>query len=436
MAQGLTRHKPANEVFMLHRTRMFASLVAVLALLAVSLNALPSASRPEEVGLSSERLARIRDTMKSHITAGDISGAVTLVARKGRVAHVEAHGLMDLESKKPMPQNAVFRMASMTKPIVGTAVLMMVEEGKVRLSDPVSRFIPEFKALKVAVDMPRASSGPAAQAAEPAFYTVPPTREITVRDLLTHTSGLVSGGVSASEAAKIRRTPTDTLATYLPKLASVPLAFQPGSRWTYSPGAGFDTLGRIVEVASGQTLDQFFKQRIFAPLGMKDTFFYGPSDRQPRVPTMYQRSPDGMRPAENPDRLRSAVYFSGGGGLLGTAEDYSQFAQMLLNGGHLNGTRLLGPRTVDLMRSVHVPDTFAGRAPGRGFGLSVQVVADPVAAGWNVSADSYGWDGAFGTHFWIDPKEQLVGILMVQTATPNRQTDRDVEAAVMQAIVE
>ncbi len=417
------------------RTSTVAAGFAALALFVVSLDALPTSARPEEVGLSSDRLQRIRETIQRHITAGDISGAVTLVARKGRVAHLEAHGQMDLESKKPMPQNAVFRMASMTKPIVGVAILMMMEEGRVRLSDPVSRFVPEFKGLQVAVEMPR-TPGPATQAVEPTFYTVPAAREITIRDLLTHTSGLVSGGVSATEAAKIQRKPTDTLATYLPKLASVPLAFQPGSRWTYSPGAGFDTLGRIVEAASGQPLDQFLRQRLFGPLGMKDTFFYGPTDRQPRVPTMYQRAPGGMTIVENPDRQRSATYFSGGGGLLGTAEDYVQFAQMLLNGGQLNGTRLLGPKTVELMRSVHVPDTLAGRPAGRGFGLSVQVVDNPVAAGHSVSAGSYGWDGAFGTHFWIDPKEQLVGILMVQTASPNRQTDRDFETAVMQAIIE
>jgi CubicO group peptidase (beta-lactamase class C family) len=424
----------------MRRSSAVAICLAVVALLVVTLNGLVTTARPEEVGLSSERLQRIRDTIQRHIAAGDISGAVTLVARKGRVAHLEAHGQMDRESKKPMAPDAVFRLASMTKPIEGVAVLMMMEEGKVRLTDPVSRFIPEFKALKVAVEMPRAPGAPGAatatEAPAPAFYTVPAAREITVKDLLTHTSGLVSGGISATEAAKIQRTPTDSLATYLPKLASVPLAFQPGSRWTYSPGAGFDALGRIVEVASGQSLDQFFKQRIFAPLGMKDTSFYGPADVHARVVAMYERSPQGLKLVATPDRQRSPAYFGGGGGLRGSAEDYVQFAQMLVNGGQLNGTRLLSPRTVDLMRSVHVPDTLPGRPAGRGFGLSVQVVANPVAAGHSVSAGSYGWDGAYGTHFWVDPKEQLVGILMVQTSGPNRQTDRDFETAVMQAVVE
>ncbi len=215
---------------MTFRIRLTASVLGFVALWFVSVRALPTAAKPEDVGFSAARLQRIQETIQRHITAGDISGAVTLVARKGRIAHLAAHGQMDLESKKPMPQNAVFRLASMTKPIVGSAIMMMIEEGKVRLSDPVSRFIPEFKGLKVAVEQPR--TGPAAPNAATPFYTVPASREITVRDLLTHTSGLVSGGVSATEAAKIERKPTDTLATYLPRLASVPLAFQPGSRWT------------------------------------------------------------------------------------------------------------------------------------------------------------------------------------------------------------
>jgi CubicO group peptidase (beta-lactamase class C family) len=418
------------------------ALLAAIALLVLPLRAETTRARPEDVGLSSERLLRIQDTMRRHIEAGDFSGAVTLVARKGRLAHLEAHGIMDLETKTPMPRDAVFRIASMTKPVIAVAILMMMEEGKLRLSDPVSRFIPEFKNLKYAVPLEPAPGagrgpGPGAPSAETPFYTVPTNREITIRDLLTHTSGLVSGGISATEAAKIERKPTDTLADYLPKLGAVPLAFQPGTRWTYSPGAGFDTLGRIVEVASGQPLDQFLRQRIFVPLGMKDTFFYfPPKDRLSRVPLVYQRTPNGMQKVENPDSARSAVYFGGGGGLLSTAEDYLQFGQMLLNGGQSNGTRLLGPRTVDLMQSIHVPDTLPGRPPGRSFGLSVQVISDAIAAGVPVSKGSYGWDGAFGTHFWNDPKEQIVGVMMIQTANSNRQADRDFETAIMQAIID
>ena len=256
-----------------------------------------SKAKPEEVGLSSERLTRIHTAIQRHIDAGDISGAVTLVGRKGRLAHLEAQGVMDLASKKPMATDTIFHLASMTKPIAGVAILMLMEEGKLRLTDPVSKYIPELKSLTVAVPMEPGPGPAAGRGAEPKFYTVPAAREITIRDLLTHTSGLVSGGISATEAAKMPRKPTDSLADYIPRLAAVPLAFQPGSRWTYSPGAGFDTLGRVVEVISGQTFDAFLRQRIFEPLGMKDTFFYPPDDRLPRVATIYQRTPEGLQKA-------------------------------------------------------------------------------------------------------------------------------------------
>jgi CubicO group peptidase (beta-lactamase class C family) len=422
---------------MRHNPRLVMKSVAAvglfLALLAFPLGAASTKAKPEEVGLSSDRLSRIHTAIQRHIDAGDISGAVTLVGRKGRLAYLEAQGMMDLASKKPMSTDTIFHLASMTKPIAGVAILMLMEEGKLRLNDPVSKFIPELKALTVAVPVEPGPGPAAARAAEPRFYTVPAAREITIRDLLTHTSGLVSGGISATEAAKMPRKPADALADYIPRLAAVPLAFQPGSRWTYSPGAGFDTLGRVVEVVSGQPFDAFLRQRIFEPLGMKDTFFYPPDDRLPRVATIYQRTPEGLQKAPD-QRVTPGRYFSGGGGLISTAEDYLQFGQMLVNGGQLNGKRLLSPTTVELMSSVHVKDTFPGRPPGRSWGLSVQVISDPLAAGMRVSPGSFGWDGAFGTHFWADPREKIVGLLMVQTS--NREIDRDFENAVMQAIVE
>jgi CubicO group peptidase (beta-lactamase class C family) len=421
---------------MKHNPRVMMKSVAavslLLALLAFPLGAASTKAKPEEVGLSSDRLPRIHAAIQRHIEAGDISGAVTLVGRKGHLAYLEAQGLMDIATKKPMSTDTIFHLASMTKPIAGVAVLMLMEEGKLRLNDPVSKFIPELKTLTVAVPM-EPGPGPAPAGAEPRFYTVPAAREITIRDLLTHTSGLVSGGISATEAAKMPRKPTDALADYIPRLAAVPLAFQPGSRWTYSPGAGFDTLGRVVEVVSGQTFDAFLRQRIFEPLGMKDTFFYPPDDHLARVATIYQRTSEGLKKAAD-QRVTPGRYFSGGGGLMSTAEDYLQFGQMLVNGGQLNGKRLLSPTTVELMSSVHVKDTFPGRPPGRSWGLSVQVISDPVAASMRVSPGSFGWDGAFGTHFWADPREKIVGLLMVQTS--NRDTDRDFENAVMQAIVE
>jgi CubicO group peptidase (beta-lactamase class C family) len=321
----------------------------------------------------------------------------------------------------------------MSKPITGTAILMLVEEGKVRLTDPVSKFIPEFRGMKVGVMM-QAGSGP--NRAE-SSYTMPADREITIRDLLTHTSGLASGGpMSTAEGAKIARKPGETLADFIPRLGTTPLDFQPGTRWSYSPSAGFDTLGRIVEIASGQTFDQFLRQRIFEPLGMKEIFFHPPDDHAARIATTYHRETGALTKVDQGARLSNTSYFSGAGGLMTDAEDYLQFGQMLLNGGQLNSKRLLSPKTVELMSSVHVPDTLPGRPKGRGFGLSVQVVSDPVAANMRVSDGSYGWDGAFGTHFWVDPKEKVVGILMIQTNNPNRELDRDFENAVMQAIVE
>jgi CubicO group peptidase (beta-lactamase class C family) len=408
-------------------------VAAVLPLSAASIQG----TRPEEVGFSSERLQRIHEAVQRHIDAHDIAGAVTLVARKGRIAHFETHGVMDLDSKKPMPKDGLFWIASMSKPITGVAIMMLLEEGKVRLTDPVSKFLPEYRGLKVAVMQERSGPPAAAGSSAPQFYTVPASREITIRDLLSHVSGLVSGGpASTAEAAKVARKPGETLADYLPRLGAVPLDFQPGTRWSYSPSAGFDTLGRVVEILSGQSFDQFLQQRIFEPLGMQDIFFHPAADRLPRVATTYHRAANTLERVDMQARLDNATYFSGAGGLMTDAEGYVQFGQMLLNGGELNGKRLLSPKTVEMMASVHAPDTLPGRPKGRGFGLSVQVVNDAIAAGYRVSDGSYGWDGAYGTHFWVDPKEKVVGILMIQTNNPNRELDRDFENAVMQAIVQ
>ena len=397
---------------------------------------LAAAAKPESVGFSEERLARIQTAIERHIDAREISGAVTLVARKGQIAWLHAQGLMDIEAKKPMRDDAVFRVFSMSKPVCGVAILMLLEEGKVRLNDPVSKFIPEFKGSKVAVVQDRPANARASD--PPKYYTIPAAREITIQDLLTHVSGLASSGPASSYELQglIDTLEGRTLADIMPKFAAASLDFQPGSRWTYSPLAGFDTLGRVVEVASGMTFDQFLKQRIFAPLGMKTTGFYPGDDGWPRVVTAYHRADGMLSKTQNANRLQSKTYFSGAGGLVSTAEEYAQFALMLAAGGQWNGKRLLSPKTVELMSSVFVPDTLPGRAPGRGYGLSVEVVSDPIAAGRRVSKGSFGWDGAFGTHFWVDPREKLVGVMMIQTDNPERQLDRDFENAVMQAIVE
>jgi CubicO group peptidase (beta-lactamase class C family) len=310
-------------------------------------------------------------------------------------------------------------------------VMMLVEEGKIRLADPVSKFIPEFKDLKVAV----------ARAGK--VDLVPAGRPVTIRDLLTHTSGLASGGDGSKTARPeaLRPGGEDTLASYAARVAKVPLDFQPGSRWRYSGLAGIDALARVVEVASGMPFDKFLRQRVFQPLGMKDTFFLrGGDDDNARVASIYRGTGKGLEKV--PSFLRFPKgYHSGAGGLVSTAEDYFRFAQMLANGGELGGKRLLSPRAVALLSSNHVGEMFAGqlgRPRGMGFGLTVEVVVDPVRAGTFRSAGSYGWDGAYGTHFWVDPKARLVAVLLVQApAGPVvRGIQADFETAVMQALVE
>jgi CubicO group peptidase (beta-lactamase class C family) len=415
----------------------FALFLAALGLSVATVSTASSAGvKPEDVGLSSERLQRISQMIARRIAAGEIAGAVTIVARKGKVAFESSQGVMDLDSKQPMTSASMFRIASMTKPAVGVAIMMMVEEGKLHLNDPVSRYIPEFRGMKVGVAQPPqpgpgAGRGSAEQASQ--FYTVPAQREITIKDLLTHVSGLGSGPMGNSGIEKVARKDGEKLSDYIPRLGSTALEFQPGSRWTYSPGAGFETLGRIVEIASGLPLDQFFRTRIFDPLGMKDITFW-PSDAQwKRVATVYARTPGGLaKTVQANDTLSRNVYFRGSGGLFSTASDYVPLGMMLANGGELNGKRLLSRKTVEMMSAAHVPDTLPGRPAGEGYGLSVRVVTNHAARGTMLSDGTFGWTGAQGTHFFVDPKEQLVGVLMVQTTIQEMQ--REFEDLVAQAV--
>ncbi len=428
-------HNRANRPFT-PRLNISRAIVAAVAI-AFTAGLVPS-GKPEDVGLSSDCLQRIHQLMQRYIDEKVIPGAVTVVARRGRIAHFEAQGLMDIEHNVPMRKDGIFRMTSMTKPVIAVAILIMLEEGKVRLTDSVSRFVPEFKNAKVAMEKPAQGSGRGGGPGQgaPEIFTIPAARDITVRDLLTHTSGLESGGAGTSEGNRIAsRDTTSNLAAYIPKLGAVPLDFQPGTQFRYSALAGSETLGRIVEVASGQTLDVFLKQRVFDPLGMKDTAFFPADDKLPRVVTLYDRT---LMKIETPAFLATKTLFSGGGGLWSTADDYLQFAQMLVNGGELNGKRLLGPRTVELMASNHVGDLYSQSSAARGgmgFGLTVEIVEDAVQANRRQSNGSFGWDGAFGTHFWVDRKEQLTGILLIQQSL-NAQLNRDFESAVMQAIVD
>jgi CubicO group peptidase (beta-lactamase class C family) len=423
-------------------SRMMKSTSMLLFILLLSISSMLSAGtipavKPEEVGFSSDRLQRIHELMQKNIEDGNFAGAVTLVARRGRIAHFEAHGMMDLETKKPMEKGAIFRIMSMTKPIVGVSILMLMEEGKIRLSDPASKFIPQLKDLKVAVPLPEAPASPFAPPSQAPkdlrFYTMPADREITILDLLTHTSGMVSGPISMNQNAKVNYQKGETLADYIPRLGNVPLEFQPGTKWAYSAQAGIDTLVRIVEIVSGQTFDQFLKRRLFTPLDMKDTSFYPAENLKPQIATLYRKTPKGLEKQDNP-AFMNGTYLSGGGGLFSTAEDYLRFGQMLANGGELDGNRILGRRTVEVMRSVHIPDTLPGRNPGEGYGLAVRVIHDSGAAGTALTNGSFGWSGAFGTHFWVDPKEKIVAVMMTQGGSI--QLTADFEMAVMQAVID
>jgi len=431
------------------KNRSRIGIFVLLSLLVLQLTAAPvPKGKPEEVGMSTERLQRIEQMIDRRIAKGDMAGAVAIVARKGKVVYLTSRGVMDLETKQPVTPATMFRVASMTKPVTSVALMMMVEEGKVRLNDPVSRYIPEFKNLKVAVADPivAAERGavPAPTAAAggrggrggppPKFTTVVAEREVTIKDLLTHVSGLASGTLSNSTVQAVGRKEGEKLADYIPRLGSTALEFQPGTRWAYSAQAGHDTLGRIVEIASGMPLNEFFQKRIFDPLGMKDITFW-PSDAQwPRVASVYNLGANGLTKNNNPNGMSSKVYFMGSGGLISTAEDYIPFGIMLANGGELNGKRILSRKTVEMLRSAHIPDTLPGRAPGEGYGLGVRVVTNHVKRGTMLSDGTFGWSGVYGTHFFVDPVEQTVGVLLVQTS--NQEVNRDFEDLVAQAIVD
>jgi CubicO group peptidase (beta-lactamase class C family) len=398
-------------------------------------------AKPEEVGLSSERLQRIHEMVMRHVEAGDISGAVTMVARRGRVVHFEAHGLMDIEAKKPMTKDALFRLASSSKPVTATAILMLMEEGKLKLTDPVAKYIPEFKNSRVAVEAVRGAV-PMSDGTPPAgdrYYVVPANHEITIIDLLTHTSGLATGGITNADFQALlkARKPTDTLADFIPRLGPLALDFQPGTKWSYSGLAGFDTLGRIVEIVSGLTFDQFLRQRLFEPLAMNNSWFNIPEKDAARVAGIYRKTANGLEKSAQL-AIGTQSYFSGAGGLTCTAEDYLQFAQMLANNGQLNGKRILSPWTVNTMLSNNVGDLFngqIGRPPkGVGFGLGGEVVVSAVEARLRKPDGSYGWDGAYGTYWWVNRKEQMVAVMFVQT--PGRSLQYDFDNAVSQAVIE
>jgi CubicO group peptidase (beta-lactamase class C family) len=362
----------------------------------------------------------VAELVNRNIESGAVSGAVTLVARDGHVVWLQAQGVSDVALRNPMQKDTIFRVASMTKPVTAVAILILVEEGKIHLTDPVSRFLPQFRDCEAPL-LRRVLQDPF-------------EREVTILDLLTHTSGIMSGPMSNDEGKELLDGRQRIGLKWTESLPSVPLEFPPGTRWSYSGIAGFDLLAHIVEVVSGQNFNEFVSQRIFQPLAMHETFFWPNAEQRTRLVHSYTNEAHTLVPRQNPDDMSSPTYFSGAGGLMSTAESYARFAMMLANGGELDGVRILSPRSVELLGSPFAPDTLPGRDPGEGFGLGVRVVTDPVKLVTTLSKGSFGWTGAYGTHFFVDPSKHLVGILMVQT--PVRQMRPDFEDAVMQAVLD
>ena len=375
---------------------------------------LPQAS-PEEVGLSPERLGRVDAAMQKAVDSGELPGAVVFIARDGQLAYAKSFGWQDREKKIPMSNDSIFRLYSMTKPVVSVAAMILVEEGKLGLQEPVSKYIPEFKSMKVGTES-RDADGKAVLTLADA------KRQITVQDLLRHTSGLTYGVLGAPNAIKKMYLDAQifsqkwVLADFVKALAKLPLRSEPGTTWEYSHST--DVLGRVVEVASGQTLDVFLAERIFEPLKMVDTAFQVPATKLNRLA---QPMPDvytGKTP-ELIDFSKTQSFFAGGHGLVSTAGDYLRFAQMLANGGELEGARILGPRIVEYMTSNHLnPQIDKGSTylpgPGYGFGLGFATRTDRGQSEWPGSPGDFFWSGYAGTYFWVDPEEELVPVLMTQ----------------------
>jgi len=371
---------------------------------------------PEKVGLSSERLNRIGSVMNVFIDSGKIPGMVTMVLRHGKVAYFEAFGNMDIEANKKMTRDAIFRIASMSKAITSVAIMTLYEEGYFLLTDPVSKFIPEFKNPKVVMKSPTSDS----------IILVPAKSEITIRELLNHTSGITYGeGVQSryyrQAGMTVGLTPTEgTIAEMIKKLGQLPLISQPGEEFHY--GMSVDVLGYLIEVISKMPLDEFLRKRIFEPLKMEDTYFALPKQKFSRLASLYQMGDDGklFKVTKYFPYPKPQTYFSGGAGLVSTAADYSRFAQMLLNFGELDGKRILSRKTIELMTTNSIGDLYIfnpfrhngimGDKFGYGFGIRTERgVYDELE-----SIGSFGWDGAFYTRFWVDPREQLIGIFLSQ----------------------
>lgn len=394
---------------------------------------LPVAS-PDDVGLSGERLERIDDVFGGYVADGRMAGAVGMVLRHGQVAYTGAWGMRDLAAGDAMEEDDIFRIFSMTKPVTSAAVMMLYEEGRFMLGDPVGRYLPELADMRVAK---------LSEATSPEdLPTEPARRPITIQDLLRHTSGLTYGVFSDTPVDQLYRQRNvlgqETLADMVTELGEIPLMYEPGTQWNYSVST--DVLGRLVEVVSGKPFDVFLEERIFGPLEMDDTGFYVPRPERERFAKTYGHTgPEGaLQLGDTLGYFEPPSMPSGGGGLVSTAHDYARFAQMLLNGGELDGVRILSPTTVDMMTVDHLGGAGTGwLAPGWGFGLGFTVKERPGLDGMPDSVGTFYWFGVQGTSFWVDPEEDLVGVFMIQIR-PNRDVTfrQKFRSLVYQALVE
>ena len=396
------------------------SVILLLALVASSLPGEIPHAAPGEVGLSKQRLERITRAMEEDVERGYLSGAIGVVARKGKIAYWKNVGMADREAGKPMQSDAIFRIYSMTKPIVGIALMTLYEEGKFSLRDPVKKHIPELGGLKVLKDDKLVESD----------------REMTVQDLMRHTSGMTYGLFGESRVDEMYMDAdvlggNNSVEHFVQKLSRLPLKHQPGSAWEYS--VSVDVQGRLIEVLSGMDLDKFMSERVFKPLDMRDTSFRVTAESKDRFVQLYQKTKDKKRiepaPASRSERYfdTDSRWFSGGGGLVSTTRDYLRFCQMLLNGGVLDGKRILSRKTVDLMAIDHIaeiPRASSISRPGYGFGLNFAVHTDSSKSGMNGSVGEYNWGGLAGTIFWIDPAEEMIGLYMIQALPPRFEDSR------------
>ena len=444
---------------------MLSAFLLIALTLPASAKDIPS-RKPSKEGISQERLERITAHMNQAVEDGTMVGGLGMIARNGKVVYNETYGQSDRETSKKMSEDTLFRIYSMSKPITSVALMMLYEEGKFFLNDPVAKYIPELANLELAVSTADGSTSiisdgttsktVGAGDATKEGQTRKPKRQPTIRDLMSHTAGLTYGFFGNTEVDKLYRknqvlgNPKANLKDFVTKLGQVPLQYEPGSRWHYS--VSVDVQGRLVEVLSGMRFSEFLEKRIFKPLDMKDTFFRVPKNKLDRFAQIYSPKGTGQGtdaflkgatstqlvvspPFTNASYQESSVFESGGGGLVSSAMDYLKFSQMMLNGGQLNGARILSPKTVELMTTNHIGDLSVGSSAGVGFGLGFGVAMDQGEIGETGSAGTYSWGGAAGTKFWIDPVEKLIGIFMVQSIPHKTRLGDQFKVLTYQSIV-